>query len=69
MEDKWRMERRFIAHDKVDYVMIQICVLVLIAYENNIQKKLPNESSTNRQTYKETDQLTNPGHKIGVFGA
>jgi len=29
--------------------------------------KLPNKGPTNRQTYKETDQLTNPGNKIGFF--
>ena len=55
MEDEWCMERRCIAHDKVDHVMIRICLLVLIAYENNLQKKQqPNCATKVQPTDKHT---------------
>ena len=44
------MGRRFVAHNKVDYVMIQICLSVLIAYGNNIQKKQIAQQKSNPQT-------------------
>ena len=47
------MERRFIAHDKIDYVMIRIRLLVFIAYENNIQK------CTNQIAQQKSNQQTN----------
>jgi hypothetical protein len=53
VEDEWCMERRFIAHDKVDYVMIRICLSVLIAYGNNIQK------NNNQIAQRKSNQQTN----------
>ena len=64
------MERRFIAHDKVDYVMIRIRLLVFIAYENNIQKRTnqiaqqKSNQQTNIQGNRPTDQ---PGQQNRIF--
>jgi hypothetical protein len=70
VEDKWCMERRFIAHDKVDYVMIQICLLVFIAYENNIQKRTNQiaQQKSNQQTNIQGNQPTDqPGQQNRIF--
>ena len=64
------MERRFIAHDKVDYVMIRICLLVFIAYENNIQKRTNQiaQQKSNQQTNIQGNQPTDqPGQQNRIF--
>ncbi len=53
MEDKGCMERRFTSFDKVEYVMIYMCIVVSIDYKNITEEtptKMTNKSKTDTQT-------------------
>ncbi len=67
MEDKRCMERRFTIFDKVEYVIIYMCIVLSIDYKN-ITHETPTKMTNKRKTDTQTINLNNGDVRPGRCG-